>query len=108
MRKIIVVLVLFCLANAGVYEQNCVKCHKKLEVGIDKFFYRYLLVYSSEKDLKKALENYLLHPSKQTSLFSEDLVLRFGIKKKTKLSKKELKKALDAYWEKYKLFGKLK
>ena len=33
---------------------------------------------------------------------------RFGIKDKTKLNDEKLKEALDIYWEKYKVFGKLK
>ena len=39
---------------------------------------------------------------------SESLVKRFGIKKKTKLSDEKLEEALDAYWDRYKIFGKLK
>ena len=31
-----------------------------------------------------------------------------GIKKKTKLSDEKLHEALDIYWKKYKIFGKLK
>ena len=38
----------------------------------------------------------------------EAFIKRFGIKKPTKLTTKELEEALDTYWEKYKVFGKLK
>ena len=30
-----------------IYDLNCVGCHKKMPVTIDKYFYRYLLKYSS-------------------------------------------------------------
>lgn len=104
-----VLVAFFCLhvSYGGVYEKNCVACHKKMQVGIDKFFYRYLLVYSSKDSVKNAIKSYLLKPSKKTSLFAEDLVLRYGIKKPTKLSQKNLQKAIDLYWEKYNLIGKL-
>ncbi|WP_458700665.1 hypothetical protein ACKGJI_00775 [Sulfurospirillum sp. 1307] len=94
--------------NASVYEQNCVSCHEKLPVKIDKFFYRYLLKYSSEENLKNSLKDYLKNPSKEKSILQEELIDRFGIKKPTTLDEKELQEAIDEYWEIYKVFGKLK
>jgi hypothetical protein len=50
-----IILILFFIIPLGannIYEKNCVKCHKKLPVSIDKFFYRYLLKYSSESNVK--------------------------------------------------------
>ena len=93
---------------AGVYKQNCIECHKDMPVKIDKFFYRYLLKYSSEEDLKSALISYLKNPTKEKTILQEGLLNRFGIKEKTKLDDKELEKTVDEYWEIYKVFGKLK
>lgn len=93
---------------ASAYETNCVACHKEMEVGIDKFFYRYLLVFSSEVSLKAALKDYLQYPMKEKTLLPEGLVARFGIKKTTKLNEKELDEAIDTYWQTYKLIGRLK
>ena len=45
--------------KVDIYENNCVKCHKKLPVTIDKYFYRYLLKYSSESATKKAMFDYM-------------------------------------------------
>ena len=94
-------------AENDIYETDCVKCHNRTPVTIDKYFYRYLLKYSSEKEVKKAMFNFLKNPKKEDSLMSESFINRFGVKKKTKLSDKKLKEALDIYWEKYKVFGKL-
>ena len=91
-----------------VYENNCVKCHKKLPVSIDKYFYRYLLKYSSETNVKKSIFAYLKKPNKDMTIMPEAFIKRFGIKKKSKLSDEKLNVALDIYWEKYKVFGKLK
>lgn len=91
----------------GVYEKNCLACHKRLPVGIDKFFYHYLLVHSSQGEVKKALKEYLKNPQKEKSLVADGLLRRFGIKKPTKLNEKQLNEALDTYWEKYNLIGKL-
>lgn len=110
MRKSFLVILIFLHVNAfsGAYEKNCVRCHRKLQVGIDKFFYRYLLTYSSKDETKKALKSYLKRPTKEKSLIADGLIRRFGVKKPTRLSDKRLNEAIDEYWEKYNLIGKLK
>jgi hypothetical protein len=94
--------------NNVIYDLNCVGCHKKLPVTIDKYFYRYLLKYSSETKVKEAMFKYLKKPTKEETIMAESFITRFGVKKKTKLSDAKLNEALDSYWEKYKVFGKLK
>jgi len=109
MVKIFLVLFFFVFSlNASVYEKNCVSCHKKLPIKIDKFFYRYLLKYSSAIETKYAMKLYLQNPKKENSILNPALLKRFGVKKRTTLSQKELEKAIDEYWDKYKIFGKLK
>ena len=92
----------------GIYETNCVKCHSKLPVTIDKYFYRYLLKYSSETKVKAAMFAYLKNPTKEETIMAESFITRFGVKKKTNLTDAKLNEALDSYWEKYKIFGRLK
>ncbi len=101
-------ILVFAKNEKNIYETNCVKCHSKIPVTIDKYFYRYLLKYSSEKDVKEAMFDYLKNPTIEKTIMSESLVKRFGIKRKTKLSDEKLEEALDAYWDRYKIFGKLK
>lgn len=107
-KTVLIFGLLFCSANADVYEENCVRCHQKLPVSIDKYFYNYLLVYSGETDLKNAMISYLRYPVYETSVMSDAFIKRFGIKKKSRLTQEQLKEAVDTYWEKYKVFGKLK
>lgn len=92
----------------NIYESNCVKCHSRLPVTIDKYFYRYLLKYSSEKDVKKAMFDYMKNPTVEKTIMAESFITRFGIKKKTNLSDEKLMEALDIYWDEYKIFNKLK
>ncbi|DAB31859.1 MAG TPA: hypothetical protein CFH79_06890 [Sulfurospirillum sp. UBA11407] len=109
MGKLVISLLVLQLAlSASVYEKNCVACHEQMPVKIDKFFYRYLLKYSSEESLKSALFSYLKNPTKETTILQEGLLNRFGLKEKTTLNDKELQEAIDEYWEKYKVFGKLR
>jgi len=110
MGKIALILFLFLSFTKAntVYQQNCMQCHNKLPVSIDKYFYRYLLKYSSEKSVKESMLNYLKEPSKDKTIMPEAFIKRFGIKKPTQLNEKQLNEALDIYWNKYKVFGKLK
>jgi hypothetical protein len=107
-RLVLLFLLVLNSLNADTYQKNCLKCHNKLPVSIDKYFYRYLLKYSSERSVKVAMSEYFKNPNKNTTIMPDAFIKRFGIKKKTKLKDKELKKALDIYWAKYKVFGKLK
>ncbi len=112
MVKNIVLLLFFCsvllISKENIYQKNCVNCHKTQAVTLDKLFYRYLLKYSSEKNVKNSLFKYLKHPSYFKTIMPKGYINRYGIKLPTKLSNKELKKAIDIYWDKYKVFGKLR
>ena len=94
--------------HANIYEDNCVACHKRIPVSIDKYFYKYLLIYSGETDTKNAIINYLKVPVKETTVMSDSFISRFGVKQRTTLSEKQLQEAVDEYWQRYKVFGKLK
>jgi len=96
------------LCGKDTYERNCVSCHEGMTITLDKFFFRYLLKYSSENEVKKALVEYLKNPKAESSILEPSLINRIGVKKRTTLNDKELREAVDAYWEQYKVFGKLK
>ena len=106
-KIVFILLFTFSLIHADIYTHNCVQCHKKLPVSIDKYFYKYLLNYSSQKNVKQAMLHYLQNPRKEQSVMGEAFLRRFGVKEPSKLSNKQLKQALTIYWEKYKVFGKL-
>lgn len=92
----------------NVYERNCVECHKELPTTLQRMFMNYLLVYSGEKNMKAGLKHYLLYPSKEISVMSDLFIDNYGIKKKSDLSQKELEEAINIYWDKFKVFNKLK
>ncbi len=91
-----------------VFERNCIPCHQLLPATLQEMFKRYLLVYSSEINMKAGIKHYLRYPSKDISTMSNLFIHTYGIKKKTTLSQKELDEVVDIYWEKYKVFEKLK
>jgi len=69
---------------------------------------KYLLVYSGENNVKAGLKHYLRYPNKDISVMSELFIESYGVKKKTTIHQEVLDIAIDIYWEKFKVFGKLK
>jgi hypothetical protein len=113
-RKVFVFLMIFnCVVSAedsmekNIYEKNCISCHKPISIGLDKIFFRYLIKYSSELSVKSAMIDFLKEPNIQTSAMTDEQLRLLGVKLKTRLSDKELEEAIDIYWERYKIFGKL-
>ncbi|MBN2768692.1 MAG: hypothetical protein JXQ68_06275 [Campylobacterales bacterium] len=111
MVRIIFILLFFCintpLMSKDAFERNCVQCHKKLPTSLQKMFLRYLATYSGENSLKAELKHYLKYPSKETSVMQDMFLEAYGVKKPIKIDDKELDEAIDIYWDKYKVFGKL-
>jgi len=107
-KKMLLFFFLVIRFYASPYENNCLSCHQKLPVSIDKFFYRYLLKYSSKTRVQEQMFLYLSEPRKDKTIMPKAFISRFGIKKASSLKKEELEQALDSYWNKYKVFGKIK
>lgn len=106
--RFVVALLVAAHLQGSVFEKDCLVCHASLDVGIDKFFYRYVLVFSSELSVKAAIKDYLMHPMKEKSVLPEGLLEKYGIKDPSSLSEQELEEAIDAYWEAYTFKGRLK
>jgi hypothetical protein len=108
MAKLALIFIFAFSLNASVYESNCIPCHKNQPVKLDKLFYRYILKYSSKEDVTKALKEYLKNPSFYKSVMPRGYINRLGIKLPTKLNEKELDEAIEEYWQRYKLKGRIK
>lgn len=107
-KKLFMLLALSIVVFAdNAYERHCVPCHRELPTDLQGMFKNYLLVYSGEETVKAALRHYMRYPSKHISVMSDLFIDTYGIKQKLNISDQELKEAIDLYWEKYKVFGKL-
>ena len=108
-KKICIVMLLSSAMYAqNIYEKKCVSCHASLPTSLQGMFMRYLLVYSGEKNVKAGLKHYLKYPNKDISVMSDLFINTYGVKDKTRLSDEMLDEILDIYWEKFKVFDKLK
>ncbi len=106
--------IILCLALVSglfaqdAYERHCVECHKELPTSLQRIFMRYLLVYSGEHNVKAGMKHYLKYPLREISVMSDLFIDNYGIKEKSKLSESDIDEALDIYWNKFKVFNKLK
>ena len=108
-KKLIVAISLtLSLSGQDAYEQHCVQCHRELPMTLQGMFMEYLLVYSGENNTKAALKYFLRHPRRDTSVMSELFLKNFAVKQPLVISDQALNDAIDIYWEKYKVIGKLK
>ena len=90
------------------YERHCVECHKELPTSLQQIFKRYLLVYSGEQNVKAGMKHYLKYPLREISVMSDLFLDSYGVKEKIKLNDSDIDEALDIYWDKFKVFNKLK
>jgi hypothetical protein len=107
-KTLLLLLLLQPLMAMDIYERHCIPCHKELPTSLQQMFKEYLLVYSGEQNVKAGIKHYLQYPSQSISVMSDLFIDNFGIKKKSTLSPEMLDRAVDIYWEKFKVFNRLK
>ncbi len=108
-KKVFLILILIININSyDIFDKECVYCHKMLMVSLKDSFFKYLLRYSSEENVKLVMYYYLKNPTVNLSVMPKEYIQIFGIKQKSDLNETQLKKAIDIYWNRYKVFGKLK
>ena len=109
-----VMFVMLVLAGTGtlqaetVFDRECVACHLREKVSLRKAFMNALLVYGGEENMKAGLRYFLRHPRRDSSVMSETFLDQHGVKEPMTLDDATLDKALDIYWERYRVIGNLR
>ena len=108
-KKCILIFIMIVNINSyDIFDEKCVYCHKMLSVSLKDMFFKYLLKYSSENSVKTVMIFYLKNPKPELSVMPKEYINIFGIKQKSDLNDTELKRAIYIYWDRYKVFGKIK
>jgi hypothetical protein len=109
MKRIVIAIAMVWMAAYGddVFERECVACHVREKVSLRKTFMNALLIYSGEENMKAGLKYFLRHPRRDSSVMGEVFLDAHGIKDPLKLDDAILDQALDTYWKRYTLQGKL-
>ncbi|SFV75431.1 hypothetical protein MNB_SM-3-960 [hydrothermal vent metagenome] len=101
MVKIVLFFLLQLVIFANSFESNCKKCHNDTELRI--FMAKYTLQYSSQKNIKKALYQFLKYPTSSIPLMPYHFIRQKGYKPESTLNDNELKNAIDIYYQKFNL-----
>ncbi len=64
---------------------------------------KYTLKYSGKKEIKKAIFRFLKSPTSNKSIMPYSYIIKNNFKDDTTLDDQELKKAIDIYYNKFKL-----
>jgi hypothetical protein len=93
--------------QAADFETKCLQCHAKLPITFDKFYMKYLKMFSSEKYIKEAMFHYLKDPMINLSVVSKEDIKRMGMMPKLDVTDEELKALIDVYVKRYDVKKKL-
>jgi len=107
-KSVLVGMLCMVWLSAGSFDRNCIPCHRKEGVSLRQTFMNALLIYSGEKNMKAGLKYFLRHPSIETSVMGRAYFRTHRLKAPSTLSERELDEALDEYWERFKVIGRLK
>jgi len=106
-------IVLFCIFSIGVFadfnqlERHCLSCHKAQQIPSNLIYRRYLMKYSTTKQIEDAMFNYLKNPKKERSILPAQFFLKFPMKKALQLNDVELQQSIKAYVEQFDVKKKL-
>lgn len=102
-----IILLLNTLVFADNFEEKCLSCHKELPLSFDTFYRYYLLKFSSNKAIKKAMFSFLKKPIKENSVMDKAIIDWLGLMPKINVQDKELLQLIDTYIQHYDVRKKL-
>ncbi len=96
---LIVVVSLNILAQtpSPMLQKNCIDCHIKQKIPSELIYRRYLMRYSTHKEIKKTLLAYLKAPSKESSIMPTQFFLKFPQKEALDMNETALRDSIDVY-----------
>jgi len=103
-----VFLMSFLFVMGGSFQKNCVPCHRRERVSLREAFMKSLLIYSGEHNMKAGLKYFLRHPRIETSAMGEAYFSDHSLKAPLTIPERELEEALEEYWERYRVIGRLR
>jgi hypothetical protein len=110
MKRIVITVMLVWMVGGhaeDVFERECVACHVRQKVSLRKTFMNALQIYGGKRNMQAGLKYFLRHPRRDSSVMSEAFLDQRGIKEPLDLNDTALNRALEIYWERYRVIGNL-
>ena len=113
MRRAVWAVLFWVVAGVGVhaedvFDRECVACHVRQKVSLRRAFMNALLVYSGEENMKAGLKYFLRHPRRDSSVMGEAFLATHPLASPIDLDDATLDRALDIYWQRYRVIGNLR
>ncbi len=102
-----ILLITATLSAQDTFDRVCVTCHIEQKISLRQTFMNALLVYSGRENMKAGLKYFLRHPRRDSSVMGEAFLDKYGLAKPLTIDDATLDEALDIYWKRYTVQGKL-
>lgn len=87
--------------QAQQLQDACLGCHTQEQIPDEMIYRRYLMKYSTAKNMKSAIKNYLKNPKKENSIMPPPFFLKFPMKEALALEDENLEKYIGAFIDRY-------
>jgi len=110
MEKIAYILIITLTTTlvANDLDKYCLSCHIQNKLPTKAIYKRYLMRFSTKKNMKNAMFNYLKEPTIQNSIMPKEFFLKFKPKNSLNLEDKQLDYLIDLFLDKYDIKKRLK
>ena len=88
-------------------QSNCLQCHTQDQIPNTLIYRRYLMKYSTQEAMQKAILKYLKDPQKENSIMPPPFFSKFPMKEALELDDATLEKNIAAFLEMYDVKKKL-
>ena len=95
------------LSTQEQLQSNCLNCHTQDQIPNDLIFRRYLMKYSTQEAMNKAILKYLKDPLKENSIMPHPFFSKFPMKKTLDLDDTTLKQNIRTFLETFDVKKKL-
>ncbi len=95
------------LHAGNAFDRTCIPCHRREQVALRSTFMHALLVYSGHENMKAGLKYFLRHPRRDSAVMEESFFATHPLHPPLSLDDATLDQALEIYWKRYTVQGKL-
>lgn len=90
-----------------ILENSCLSCHVKQQIPSELIYRRYLMRYSTNEAMTKAMVSYLKKPKKENSIMPPQFFLKFPMKPSLEFDEKKLRKNISTFLDVFDVKNKL-
>ncbi len=101
MVKVVTIVSFVIVSLFADLQKSCLACHEKEQIPSELIYKRYLLKYSTPKNIEEAMLRYLKSPTKTTSIMPPQFFLKFPMKTEIGLDDDTLRVNIELYMKKF-------